>query len=165
MSSTMPAWGQPLISPMSSIHTPRTTFTGMSLPPQAAMMSTAHAFGFSADASIPSASTSSSHGPDFANEQLFPNSDALYRQAIASMQPHSLQELLSMNRMLQQQQQGQGTAVMEGGQQIPVMALQLPAGVQPDQPPMADWWATAYLEQEFRERTDRTDNNEYRHSI
>ena len=131
-------------------------------------MSTAHAFGFSADASIPSASTSASvHGPDFTNEQLFPNSDALYRQAIASMQPHSLQELLSMNRVLQQ---GQGSAVTEGGQQVPVMALQLPADVQPDHPmqapmSMADWWATAYLEQESRDRTDRTDNNEYRHSI
>jgi hypothetical protein len=72
--------------------------------------------------------------------------------------------------MLQQQQQGQGSAVTEGGQHVPVMALQLPADVQPDhsmQAPMsmADWWATAYLEQEFRDRTDRTDNNEYRHSI
>ena len=98
----------------------------------------------------------------------------MYRQAVESMQSHSLQEVLSMNQAMYQQNIGTG-AVQEsdmaqmglalmGTQLSPQMAIgqTIPRAVQDapvqqqQQPPgsMMDWWATAYLEQEIRERTD-----------
>jgi hypothetical protein len=140
---------------------------------QTSLLACAHGFGYTANQPV---SPSTAMGSLF-TEQLFPNSDALYHQAIDSMQPHSLQEVLSMNRSLQQQH---GT--LPGGvEQVPLSILgqigqenpqpqAMPASQQQEGqtvPPtqMMDWWTTAYLEQEFRDRTDRTDNELPRHSI
>lgn len=157
-------WYQQMISPNN---------TAGPISPQAAFLATAHGFGFAGEQSVLQ-SLNNSFGTNNMDEPFFPNSENMYRQAVESMQSHSLQEVLSMNQAMYQQNIGTG-AVQEsdmaqmglalmGTQLSPQMAIgqTIPRAVQDapvqqqQQPPgsMMDWWATAYLEQEIRERTD-----------